>query len=68
MCFLCGIFVDLPARHIKSKSLGTLYTSPNHWVFIIKLRLGHAWCTGDQFLVLTCASNIFPLSFMCLNF
>ena len=68
MSFLFGIFVDLPAHHIKSKSLETFHTSPNHWLFIRKLSLGHAWCTRDKLVDQACTSNILPLSFICLNF
>ena len=68
MSFLFGIFVDLPAHHIKSKSLETFHTSPNHWLFIRKLSLGHAWCTRDKLVDQACTSNILPLSFICFNF
>ena len=68
MSFLFGIFVDLPAHHIKSKSLETFHTSPNHWLFIRKLSLGHAWCTRDKLVDQACTSNILPLSLVSLNF
>ena len=68
MSFLFGIYVDLPAHHIKSKSLETFHTSPNHWLFNRKLSLGHAWCTRDKLVDQACTSNILPLSFICLNF
>ena len=68
MSFLFGILVDLPAHHVKSKSLETLITSPNHWLFIRKLILAHAWCTRDKLLDQACTSNILPLSFFCLHF
>ena len=54
--------------HIKSKSLETFHTSPNHWLFIRKLSLGHAWCTTDKLVDQACTSNILTLSFICLNF
>ena len=68
MSFLFGIFVDLPAHHIKSKSLETLHTSPNHWLFVRKPSLTLAWCTRDRLLDQACTPNILPLSFVCLNF
>ena len=66
--FVIDIFVDSPAHHIKSKSLETFHTSPNHWLFNRKLSLGHAWCTRDKLVDQACTSNILPLSFICLNF
>ena len=64
MGFLCGMFVLFATQHIESESVETLHTSPNHWLFMRKISLGHARCTGDKSLDLACRSNILALSFL----
>ena len=65
---LCGNSVVLAIHHIESNSFETFYASSNHCLLMRKLTLGHLWCTTERLLEISCDSNIFPLSFLSLNF
>ena len=65
---LCGNSIVLAIHHIESNSFETFYASSNHCLFMRKLTLRHLWCTTERLLEISCDSNIFPLSFLSLNF
>ena len=65
---LCGNSIVLPIHHIESNSFETFYASSNYCLFMRKLILGPLWCTTERLQEIACDSNIFPLSFLSLNF